>query len=67
MKVHHAGAFGTYQEHQQNLLLTVIKTTNIIFLIGILVNSIWFPIVFWKTMIQNIVALLVILIGECLI
>jgi PAS domain S-box-containing protein len=63
MKVHHDSAIGNYLEHQQHLLLRAIRTTNFIFLIGALVNCIWLPTVFWKVIIQNTAALIIILIG----
>jgi PAS domain S-box-containing protein len=63
VKTRPAHALGTYQDHQHHLLAAAIKMTNIIFVIGIIVNSIWLPVVFWKTIIQNTAALIVILMG----
>ena len=63
MQVHNNSVLAKYQQHQQHLLLRAIRTTNFIFLIGALVNCIWLPTVFWKVIIQNTAAFMVILIG----
>ena len=63
MQAQNNSVLGKYQEHQQHLLLRAIRTTNFIFLIGALVNCIWLPTFFWKVIIQNSTAFLIILIG----
>lgn len=63
MQINETNSFLRYEQHQQNLLETCIKICNIIFIIGIAINSLWFPVVFWKALFQNIAAMMVILIG----
>jgi PAS domain S-box-containing protein len=63
MESNMVGGLSKYQQYQQRLLFTAIKTTNIIFIIGIAVNSLWLPIVFLKALMQNMAALSIVLIG----
>jgi two-component sensor histidine kinase len=52
-----------YERLQQRLLSAVVRWTNAVLAVAVLINSYWFLIDFQSTMIQNSVALLLIVIG----
>ena len=52
-----------YEQHQQQLLATLVKWTNIIVLLAVLLNSYFLLTDFWTTLVQNLLALTIPVIG----
>jgi two-component sensor histidine kinase len=52
-----------YGRFQQQLFITLIRWVNAGMVVGLLVNSYWFLVDFWSTLIQNSLILLFVLIG----
>ena len=52
-----------YEQHQQQLLTTIVKWTNAIILAAVLLNSYFLLTEFWKTLAQNLLSLAIPAIG----
>ena len=52
-----------FERHQQPILSTIVKWTNIVILAAVLLNSYFLLTDFWKTLAQNLLALVILAIG----